>query len=204
MGVPTSEVGYTSAMPRREDHEVRKGHVGHWIKKNDLRNLLGKCKPDLRDERLSNNQHGSLSTLCRAIDSVSFLSRPATRQLSRKVPADAGCLCDKFAVLRETIKETLVRCLCTDWKDCSRGICWCLWHTALSHRHRVSSAHNTLHLSGSVNKPHLSGGVEFAARIVVTVFRHGWRLENCGVQTGWSVWSVGTDWRIREYRYTKK
>ena len=33
MGVPTSEVGYTSAMPRREDHEARKGHVGHWIKK---------------------------------------------------------------------------------------------------------------------------------------------------------------------------
>jgi len=28
MRVPTSEVGYTSAMPRREDHEVRKGHVG--------------------------------------------------------------------------------------------------------------------------------------------------------------------------------
>jgi len=27
MGVPTSKVGYTSAMPRREDHEVRKGHV---------------------------------------------------------------------------------------------------------------------------------------------------------------------------------
>ena len=27
MGVPTSEVGYTPAMPRREDHEVRKGHV---------------------------------------------------------------------------------------------------------------------------------------------------------------------------------
>jgi len=30
MGVPTSEVGYTSAMPRREGHQVRKGHVGHW------------------------------------------------------------------------------------------------------------------------------------------------------------------------------
>jgi len=27
MGVPTSEVGYTSAMPRRKDHEVNKGHV---------------------------------------------------------------------------------------------------------------------------------------------------------------------------------
>jgi len=31
MGVPNSEVGYTSAMPRREDHEVRKGHVGLWM-----------------------------------------------------------------------------------------------------------------------------------------------------------------------------
>jgi len=27
MGVPTSEVGYTPAMPRREDHEVHTGHV---------------------------------------------------------------------------------------------------------------------------------------------------------------------------------
>ena len=27
MGVPTSEVGYTPVMPRREDHEVHKGHV---------------------------------------------------------------------------------------------------------------------------------------------------------------------------------
>jgi len=38
MGVPTSKVGYTSAMPRREDHEVRKGHVGLWIKKKNLLN----------------------------------------------------------------------------------------------------------------------------------------------------------------------
>jgi hypothetical protein len=28
MGVPTSEVGYTSAMPRREDHEVHKRTCG--------------------------------------------------------------------------------------------------------------------------------------------------------------------------------
>ena len=34
MGVPTSEVGYTSAMPRREDHEVHKDMWGHWGKKN--------------------------------------------------------------------------------------------------------------------------------------------------------------------------
>ena len=28
MGVPTLEVGYTPAMPRREDHEVHKGRGG--------------------------------------------------------------------------------------------------------------------------------------------------------------------------------
>jgi len=28
MGVPTSEVGYTSAMPRREDHELHKDMWG--------------------------------------------------------------------------------------------------------------------------------------------------------------------------------
>jgi len=30
MGIPTSEVGYTSVMPRREDHEVHKDMWGHW------------------------------------------------------------------------------------------------------------------------------------------------------------------------------
>jgi len=30
MGVPTSKVGYTSAMPRREDYEVHKDMWGHW------------------------------------------------------------------------------------------------------------------------------------------------------------------------------
>jgi len=39
MGVAASEVGYTSAMPRREDHEVRNGHVGHRIKKKKYANL---------------------------------------------------------------------------------------------------------------------------------------------------------------------
>ena len=32
MGVPTSEVGYTPAMPRREDYEVHKDMWGHWKK----------------------------------------------------------------------------------------------------------------------------------------------------------------------------
>ena len=30
MGIPKSEVGYTSAMPRRKDHEVHKDMWGHW------------------------------------------------------------------------------------------------------------------------------------------------------------------------------
>jgi len=33
MSVPTSEVGYTPAMPRREDHEVLMDMWGHWEKK---------------------------------------------------------------------------------------------------------------------------------------------------------------------------
>jgi len=41
MGVPTSEVGYTPAMPRREDHEVHK----------DMWGALDKKKiPSLREE----------------------------------------------------------------------------------------------------------------------------------------------------------
>ena len=36
MGVPTSEVGYTPAMPRREDHEVYKDMWWHWTKKKNM------------------------------------------------------------------------------------------------------------------------------------------------------------------------
>jgi len=41
MGVPTSEVGYTPAMPRREDHEVHKDMWwGHWAKKKQVVDVL--------------------------------------------------------------------------------------------------------------------------------------------------------------------
>ena len=40
MGVPTSEVGYTSAMPRREDHEVHKDMWGHWGGGKQVLNIL--------------------------------------------------------------------------------------------------------------------------------------------------------------------
>jgi hypothetical protein len=37
MGVPTSEVGYTPAMLRREDQEVHKGHV---VEKGEKKNSI--------------------------------------------------------------------------------------------------------------------------------------------------------------------
>jgi len=40
MGVPTSEVGYTSAMPRREDHEVHKDMWGIGGKTNIVKNFM--------------------------------------------------------------------------------------------------------------------------------------------------------------------
>jgi len=40
MGVPTLEVGYTPAMPRREDHEVHKGHVVALEKKKFYPNVV--------------------------------------------------------------------------------------------------------------------------------------------------------------------
>jgi len=47
MGVPTSEVGYTPAMPRREDHEVQKDMWWHWKKKKKKEEkslVLRKCE----------------------------------------------------------------------------------------------------------------------------------------------------------------
>jgi len=42
MGVPTSEVGLTSAMPRREDHEVHKDMWGE-KKKSPTLSMFWKC-----------------------------------------------------------------------------------------------------------------------------------------------------------------
>jgi len=58
MGVPTSEVGYTSAIPRREDHEVRKGHVGHWTKKKKKLTLYypSNSKADARIRKVEATQ----------------------------------------------------------------------------------------------------------------------------------------------------
>jgi len=41
MGVPTSEVGYNPAMPRREDHEVHKDMWWHWTKRNISQPAVG-------------------------------------------------------------------------------------------------------------------------------------------------------------------
>jgi hypothetical protein len=42
MGVPTSEVGYTSATPRTRDHEGHKGHVVGKRKRERERNNLNR------------------------------------------------------------------------------------------------------------------------------------------------------------------
>jgi len=44
MGVPASEVGYTSAMPRKEDHEIHKDMWGHWKERKKERKIMpNKC-----------------------------------------------------------------------------------------------------------------------------------------------------------------
>jgi hypothetical protein len=40
MGVPTSEVGYTSATTERGDHEVHKGHVVAMEKNNTFNSFI--------------------------------------------------------------------------------------------------------------------------------------------------------------------
>ena len=46
MGVPNSEVGYTAAMHRREDHEIHKDMWwGHWTEKNIADNLRISFQP---------------------------------------------------------------------------------------------------------------------------------------------------------------
>ena len=44
MGVPTSEVGYTPAMPRMEDHEVHKEHV---VALEEEKKITTICQPNL-------------------------------------------------------------------------------------------------------------------------------------------------------------
>jgi hypothetical protein len=58
MGVPTSEVGYTIAMPRREDHEV---HKDMW--KNKKKKLVAKlnkcCSYDINVKNKINMKHST-------------------------------------------------------------------------------------------------------------------------------------------------
>ena len=91
MGVPTSEVGYTPAMPRREDHEVHKGHVvALGRKKKNIMSLstaavagaIGLRKPTvIRNFKSVFHPHFNLLNLI----TVSFL-------------AGANSLCDKAAI----------------------------------------------------------------------------------------------------------
>ena len=52
MGVPTSKVGYTPAMPRMEDHEFHKGHVVALDKKNLQELQCTQCTAGLSCDRM--------------------------------------------------------------------------------------------------------------------------------------------------------
>jgi len=53
MGVPTSEVGYTSAMPRKEDHEVHKDMWWHWGEEKKISNMEYKEKFQISLDRIA-------------------------------------------------------------------------------------------------------------------------------------------------------
>ena len=61
MGVPTSEVGYIPALPRREDHEVHKDMWWHWKKiyvpKFSLNSNFFKCCFVVRIVSASKKEH---------------------------------------------------------------------------------------------------------------------------------------------------
>jgi hypothetical protein len=57
MGVPTSEVGYTSATTRRGDHKVHKGHVLA-LGNNDI--ILELCLTDCSVDIALLQQHNSM------------------------------------------------------------------------------------------------------------------------------------------------
>jgi hypothetical protein len=62
MGVPTSEVGYTTATPRWEDHRFHKDMWWHWIKEREgnnksvtLQNRTHICVTILNEKNLKDN-----------------------------------------------------------------------------------------------------------------------------------------------------
>jgi len=71
MGVPNSEVGYASAMPRREDHDVDKDMWGHRGEKICVMEwVVNKIKKDINQVSIfgvGGESFGLAGTLCRLI-----------------------------------------------------------------------------------------------------------------------------------------
>jgi hypothetical protein len=65
MGVPTSEVGYTPAMPRREDHEVHKGHVVAMDQKKNWKAIRNGCKTGCMERRMKSTPYRWMKSVCR-------------------------------------------------------------------------------------------------------------------------------------------
>jgi len=63
-------------MPRREDHEVRKGDVGYWIKKKKLYPvviLLNKLRRDFKKLRKNSKSKNPRGLLIRGLDNYAKL-----------------------------------------------------------------------------------------------------------------------------------
>jgi len=82
MGVPNSEVGYTSAMPRREDHEVHKDMWGHWGKNNLTITLVhcawltGMLRCLYYDHRVHFSRHEKTASICMCnVNSLVFMKK---------------------------------------------------------------------------------------------------------------------------------
>jgi len=73
MGVATPEVGYTPAMPRREDHEVHKDMWGHWTKK---KNLVYRDRFAPNQKRNNLRLHRETEWVCSKITVVCFTVEP--------------------------------------------------------------------------------------------------------------------------------
>jgi len=73
MGIPTSEVGYTSAMPRREDHEVHKDMWGH-LEKKMIPKYFFNLSPSLKQNTLY----------------INYSNHPLSVHLTGNTPSNCG------------------------------------------------------------------------------------------------------------------
>jgi len=139
MGVPTSEVGYTPAMPRREDHEVHKDMWWPWTKKYLVTSRDHKTSPlcSVLHSPVTSTLLGPkifLSTLC--LNILSLCSSLNVRdQVSH--PHKTGKIIVLYNLILIFLDSgdgggTLVKVLCYKSEDRWFDPTWCHWNFSLT------------------------------------------------------------------------